>query len=352
MTKIVILGDIHIGSRNESLVFAEYHISFFEKQLIPYLKDNDIKTIIQLGDIFDKHKALNFHIYHMWKERVFDVLQKMGVSLYILIGNHDVYFRNDNKVNSPKLILEEFNNITIVEDIAELYFDDVLTLLVPWINASNEKRFMNFIETKSQATVCMGHFEFVGFEMDKGNKAEVGMSVKPFNHFDAVYSGHYHHRSVKGNITYTGVPYQITWSDFGSEKGFYVWDTSTNKSKFVVNKHEIFAKIVYDGEAPTLDFTTFKNKIVRVIVIKKTSQEDFENFIAELEKADTVEVKVQEEWSTDNQQNESSDTSPDSTNEILNNYIDGLTLDPVIEKSILKQKIMALYVESANNGAE
>src|SRR5574337_237802 len=98
--KVAIVTDNHAGCRNDSAVFTEYCISFFTEQFIPYLLDNKIDTVLHLGDVFDRRKYVNFQTLCEWRTRVFDVLAEHGIKLHILLGNHDVYYKNTNSVNS------------------------------------------------------------------------------------------------------------------------------------------------------------------------------------------------------------------------------------------------------------
>lgn len=58
---ISILNDTHYGVRNDAKIFMDNMASFFTKQFIPYLKDNNIKNIIHLGDVFDRRKYVNYN---------------------------------------------------------------------------------------------------------------------------------------------------------------------------------------------------------------------------------------------------------------------------------------------------
>ena len=56
--KIIILGDCHFGVKQSSDIVALHQRRFFDS-LIDYGNKNNIKTIIQLGDIFDQRKNIN-----------------------------------------------------------------------------------------------------------------------------------------------------------------------------------------------------------------------------------------------------------------------------------------------------
>ena len=58
--KIALLNDTHFGARNDSNIFDEYFYKFYNDIFFPYLKENNIKTLIHLGDIVDRRKYINY----------------------------------------------------------------------------------------------------------------------------------------------------------------------------------------------------------------------------------------------------------------------------------------------------
>lgn len=340
--KAVFLGDTHIGVRNDSLVFAEHHIRFFEEQLFPFLVKEKIKTVYQFGDLFDRRKFVNIQVLEMWKDRVFDVLESMQIDFHVLVGNHDVYFRDTNEVNSPSVVACEYANIHVYDFVIEHKIDDVGVLIVPWINRSNYDYVMKKVqETKS--TICFGHFEFSGYEMDRGRKCDHGMNAKLFNKFDTIYTGHFHHRSNDGHVYYLGTPYQMTWIDYADPKGFYVFDTEKLDVEFIENKDEIFLKIEYD-EDEKIVIPDVENKFVKVIVVNKTDDTKYDVFMTELNKKDPADVKTIEDKVDVNDSVEDEDLNLEDTFTILDSYVDVIETDH--DRAKIKSIMKSLYVEA------
>ena len=63
--KLCILGDTHFGARGDSLDFHKYFRKFYNDVFFPYLKENNITTIIQMGDLFDRIKYINFNSLYL-----------------------------------------------------------------------------------------------------------------------------------------------------------------------------------------------------------------------------------------------------------------------------------------------
>lgn len=343
--KIAILGDTHIGARNDSPIFDNYFRAFYNDVFFPYLEQNDIKYIVQLGDVFDRRKYVNFNVLKSSKQYLFDRLNSYRTIM--LVGNHDTFFKNTNNVNSPDLILNEYKSITTVSSPKEFVIDGTSILFIPWICPENEQEVFNAINT-TKAQICCGHFEIQGFEMYKGSIIDHGLDKNVFSKFEIVLSGHYHHRSTKQNITYCGTPYELTWSDYGDQKGFHIFDTDTRTLEFVPNPNLMFVKHHYDDQDKTIedvlldDFSIYKNTIVKVIVRNKTNPYWFDMLIDKLQKAGAVDIQVVDDHYNLNLEDDKDivDEAEDTLT-ILNKYIDSMQIKT--DKKQLEQLMRTLY---------
>ena len=95
--KIALLGDCHFGIKNDSPNFHNLYEIFY-KSFIKYLIDNDIKQVIQLGDLFDKRRQICFNTLSECKRYFFKPLKEAGIEFYTIVGNHDIYYRQSLSV--------------------------------------------------------------------------------------------------------------------------------------------------------------------------------------------------------------------------------------------------------------
>lgn len=299
--KVAVITDQHFGVRGDSTLFLDYYEKFYRDVFFPTLDARDIKVVLDLGDTFDRRKYINYLTLRRAKEMYFDELQKRGIKVYSVVGNHTTYFKNTNETNSMDLLLKEYTNYEVYTDEPIVVtLDGCDIMLSPWICASNaEASFKAFKETS--AKIVMGHFEFAGFEVMKGQLAEHGLETTDFKKFSAVYSGHYHHPSSHDNITYLGAPYEMTWTDYDGKRGFHLFDTQTLDMEFIQNPYSIFHKIEYDDVDMTvedideLDVSMLTSTYVKVIVKNKTNPYTFDLFIDKLQSAGCADVKVVED---------------------------------------------------------
>ena len=347
--KVAILGDTHFGARGDSAHFHKLFKKFYDEVFFPYLKANGIEYVIQLGDVFDRRKYINYQTLSSAREYFFEPLNSEFKS-WLLVGNHDTYYKNTNEVNSLNLLLQQYENIHQVNSACEVGLDGTSILLVPWIAPDNQIEILNDMQT-SRSQICMGHFEISGFEMHKGAVCDTGLDRDVFDKFDLVISGHFHTRSIRNNITYTGTPYQMTWADFDDPKGFHILDTNTREMEFIPNPNVMFHKVWYDDlnksmtEVIVDDYNQYKDSIVKVIIKNKTNPYWFDLFIERLEKSGLLDLQVVEDHLNLNLEDDSDIVNEaEDTLTILNKFVDQLELK--VDKPKLESLLRNLYNEA------
>lgn len=351
--KVAVITDQHFGVRSDSTIFLDYYEKFYSDVFFPTIDKLGIDTVIDLGDTFDRRKYINFVTLARAKRMYFDELHRRGIKIHSIVGNHSVYFKNTNEVNSMELLLPEYDQyVTYTHEPVELDLDGCKVMLSPWICAANaEVSYKAFKETT--AKILMGHFEFAGVEMMKGQLATHGLDKTDFKKFESIYSGHYHHPSVNDNITYLGAPYEMTWTDYGGKRGFHIFDTETLDMKFIRNPYSIYHKLTYDDhdltveDVAALDTSMLTSTYVKVIVKAKTNPYVFDLFIDKLQASGCADVKIIEDHmnfesvTTDEVIDEAQDTVS-----LLKAYID--SLDVKADKDRLNAYVRTLYQEAIN----
>lgn len=341
--KICLLGDVHLGVRNDSKTFHSYFDKFYTDVFFPYLVNNNIKTIIQLGDLFDRRKFINFYTLNESKRYFFEKLKDLDITMHVIIGNHDIFWREHLMVNSPELLLENYKNIFSYTKPCNLVFGNLDIDLIPWICKDNEKEIEQFIKN-SNSNICIGHFEINGFEMLRGIECHEGIDKSFLKKYKQVYSGHFHISSRKGNIFYIGTPYELTWSDYGDKKGFYILDTNTTELEFIENPLNIFTKIYYDDQKEINYNVTDENKYIKVVVVNKKDHLMFDKFVDKLYKNDPTEIKIIEDLTEFETSTVDDNINLEDTMTLLSEYVDGLETNADRQK--LKTILKELFVEA------
>ena len=353
--KIAIITDTHSGVRNDNKALKAKQEQFYNETFFPTIEERGISVLLHLGDLFDRRKFINFETLSWWNRIFMNRLNEMSIECHFIAGNHDTYYRSTNEVNS----LRELYDASVYEKMnfywkepVDIDFDGTTICLAPWLAPDNTELSLQKI-AESKAQVLMGHFELTGFTMTKGQLCDHGLDASIFSRFHSVYSGHFHTQSSGKNVRYLGAPYEMTWNDYGERKGFHIFDTETFELEFIENPHRSFHKIKYEDSDMTvadiamLDFSGLTNAFVKVIIINKTNPYMFDLLMDKLNQSGAADIKVVEDNKhfDDLTEGELLDQT-ESTEVILQKYVDALDLGGSFDKVSLQKFMLDLYKES------
>lgn len=345
---IAILNDTHCGIRNSSEIFMDYQERFYSEIFFPYLKQNGINKILHLGDYYENRTSINFKALNHNRRIFLDQLRDRRIHMDIIPGNHDVYYKNTNQLNSLKELLGHYmNEVRIIEKPEVVDYAGMKFAHIPWINMENEEKTRHFLNT-CKADVVGAHLELDGFEMQKGVTCSGGMSADAFRRFDMVLSGHFHTKSNQGNIHYLGSQMEFFWSDANDRKYFHVLDTETRELTAVENPITLFEKILYDDtkqKQALINVAKLDHKFVKVIVINKTKPQEFEKFIDRINMRKIYGLQIAENFQDfAGAQVDDDQINIDSTDDLLYTYIDAVDTD--LNKERIKNQVRELMIEA------
>lgn len=344
--KICVLGDTHLGCRNDLQLFHD-HFEKFYKWLFDKLEQEGVTDIIQLGDLWDRRKYINFNTLSRARHYFFDELKRRNITMNTIVGNHDIYWRESVDINSSDLLLKDYSNVHVNQCPVTVNFDGTLVDIIPWICTDNEAEVKQFIAS-SKSDICAGHFEIASFSMYRGIESHDGLPVDMFSKYEQVWSGHYHTRSRKDNIIYCGTPYEMTWQDYNDPKGFHIFDTDTRELVFWQSPFTYFVRLEYNDTQELFDLNCvdLKDCFVKLIVTHKTDLYKFDNFINQLYNKSCYEVKIIEDLSQFEDGEIGEEVNLEDTIDVLSEYIDSIDTDADKEK--IKTFMKTLYIEASN----
>lgn len=352
MSKVAILGDLHIGAKAGSDTLEKRQRAFLNL-MIETMKKEKVDTIFQLGDIFDSRKNIGLKSLRFARE-FFDTLQKNDIKFYTLVGNHDIFYRESLEISSSDLVLEQYPNVTVFSEPTTLEFGGKTFDFIPWICNENKIACTEFID-QSRSDYCLGHLAINDFYMMANTVCSDGMDREFFGGYKRVFSGHFHLKSKGGNIIYVGTPYELNWGDAGSEKGFYILDTNRNYAKYIVNPEKMHKYVIYDAEGDSTDISSadLTDCFVRVVVRNKGDDFLYENFVNSIYKVRPADVKFVEARvmfeSKETNGEAVVDDEMESLTDIIGDYINGLEIEPA-KKDALKSVAVMLYNEALAAG--
>jgi DNA repair exonuclease SbcCD nuclease subunit len=338
--KIAILGDTHYGARNSNTIIEHWQRRFYEEFFWPKLDEMGIKTIIQSGDYFDNRKWINLQTLAFQKEVFVKQAQKRDARAYVIVGNHDIPLRHSLANSSVEQILGQEDNFTVINTPQTFDFDGRSITLMPWICRENEEESLSKI--RKGGDILMGHFEITGFVMHPGAIACDGLSHADFKDWNKVWSGHFHTQSESNNIHYVGTPYQMSWNDFGTKHGFWVFDTTDDSMVFHENPFRYFNRFTWENGCERTQNDLSKS-YVKINVKKKDNFEEFEKFIDWVNFGNPFEVKITESFEEYSADNVGDLIELHSTEELISEYVEDVA---ATNKDDIKNMLLSIYKEA------
>ena len=347
--KILVATDMHYGLRNDSSVFYDY-MKKSNDYMFSVMKTENINRALLLGDLFDRRKYVNYVTAYRCRKDFLEPLTFMAKT-DILAGNHDIFHKDSNVVNSlDELIGNRYENLTLHKSPTDISIDGTSILLLPWISDIKNVQEKTWAEaiSKSKSTVAMGHLAVNGFQMDSGVCSD-GIEQNLFSGFEVVASGHFHHPMMINNIKYIGAMYENTWADYNDKRGFSIFDTQTRKFTFYQNPYTIFSKIRYNDDLKipdlTQDFSMYENKYIKIVVESKTNTKNFDLFFDKLSEVKPFDITIEDNQASFDEEETSMilDQSQD-TPTILSTYIDDLNLS--LDSGRMKKLMLDLHKEA------
>jgi len=340
--RVAIITDTHFGIRKGSQIFHDYFEKFYEQTFFPTLDKYGIDTIIHLGDVFDVRKNIDYWSLEWAKRVFFDPLRDRGIKAYIVVGNHDIFYKTSLKLNSPSLNLSEYDNIVTIDSPQDIVIKDTSVFMIPWLCEDNASSFTENLGG-SRSRIAMGHLELTGFYANQNYQCNHGTNPEILRQFDTVFSGHFHKKSTRSNITYLGNPYQLYWNDEGDIRGFHLFDLESQELEFIENPTKMFHKIYYDeSKSQLINPHKTKESYVKIIVEGKSTPKKLARLVDTLYEVGIHDLKVLE--TLDTQVGDDVEVEAEDTLTTLTNYVNAM------EESVNKQNVIeifkSLYVEA------
>lgn len=354
MTKVALITDTHWGVRNDSQIFLDYFKKCVDEFFLPIIEEQGVTDIIHLGDLVDRRKYVNINTANRLRTDFLEQIEKRHIKTYVIGGNHDEYYKDTYIVNAlDELVTGRYDYIQCYTKPIQIDIDGCEILLLPWVTPDNMEKTIEAIKNTT-ATICMGHLELEGFEFYKGQVSDHGtIDATVFDKFHAVYSGHYHHRSSRGNITYLGAFSEHIWSDYNDPRGFSILDTDTLEVTFYRNPYSVFHMVSYDDvkhpdiieKIQAADYSKYKDTYVKIVCVNKTNPFAFDVLLDKLYKESPADISIVEDVNlfTDTAADDVVDQAQDTVT-ILDTYISGLTLP--VDSDKMKAYMREVYIEA------
>ena len=223
------LTDIHFGKKANSPQHNEDCLKFVDWFVEQVKKDGKIDYIAFLGDWNEHRSALNISTLN-YSYQGAKKLNAVGLPVYFIIGNHDLYHRNSRDVHSV-VNFQEFKNFIVIDQPRIIEEVEGKMLLSPYMFPNEYPDLAKYLSLPFWA----GHFEFKGFEVT-GSGVIMPTGPEPTDFFGPrdIISGHFHKRQKQWNITYMGNVFPMDFGDAGdNNRGMMVYDHIQQERTFI-----------------------------------------------------------------------------------------------------------------------
>jgi DNA repair exonuclease SbcCD nuclease subunit len=199
-------------------------------------------SVVILGDIFDSRSSVDFKVLN---DAIvfFNNLSSKCKDVHILVGNHDLYYKENDLYNVNCRFLQS-KNVRIVYNTEVITIQDKACLFIPWIDTP-ESKAKALIQLQDKHDIVFGHMDTVGLYGAK-IQDELMFELNDFGPNKNIVSGHFHKRSERGDIKYLGAFINQSFSDVGDTKGYMTFNKN-GELKFI------------EGICPKFEYITIPN---------------------------------------------------------------------------------------------
>ena len=229
LNKAAICTDIHFGKKSNSKLHNEDCIRFLEWFKSMVEADPEIDHVMFLGDWNENRSALNIETLN-YSYQGAKILDSIGLPVYFIIGNHDLYRRNARDIHSVIPYQELDNFILVTEPMVAKEIGDGGALVCPYLFHEEYPSLKKYLNLKT----WWGHFEFKGFVITGYSiTMPTGPDPSDYKGPEHIFSGHFHRRQADQQVVYIGNTFPMDFGDAGDDdRGMAIFDHSKDEMLF------------------------------------------------------------------------------------------------------------------------
>jgi DNA repair exonuclease SbcCD nuclease subunit len=226
--KAACMTDIHFGKKSNSEQHNQDCIDFINWFCAQVKQDPTIDHIVFLGDWHENRSSLNISTL-TFSYNGAKLLNELGLPVFFILGNHDLYHRHSRDVHSL-VHFDEFENFILIDE--PVIRNDIGNgvLFSPYLFHHEYPNLAEYLKIP----VWFGHFEFRGFVITGYNLTmPTGPDPQDYQGPKHIISGHFHKRQSFGNVVYIGNTFPMDFSDAGdNERGMMIYNHDTDVMEF------------------------------------------------------------------------------------------------------------------------
>ena len=242
MAKLLLFADAHIHTHKGSLKRLQHCLDAL-KWALQTAVDRKIDNVLFLGDLFQDREKIQVLPY----QRTYEIINSYCggnpyLNLYMLIGNHDMWFANKTDVSS----IYPFGSIKGIRIIRKCETINIGGLDIDFLPFTlNPLKSIEAFK-QSQSKILCGHIALDGAQLNTFYKVQADVSVEydgdmvkvganKFQPWERVFLGHYHGEQKVGHVEYVGSPLQLNFAEAFQKKHVIELETEDLSTTYIEN---------------------------------------------------------------------------------------------------------------------
>ena len=341
MRKLLIFSDIHIHPHKRRVERLEDCLSVLQ-WVFDQARSNGVKSILFGGDLFHDRQKIDVYTY----QRTFEILKKNletnDFELYVLLGNHDMWFNEDTSISSVTP-LGSLPGIRIIDKPTRILICGAFWDFIPFTH-DPILAVGNLSKMDGRMEYCIGHLAIDGAVLHGSSISDVSIehdgemvkvSTGLFKDYKRVFLGHYHsEQRLEPNVEYVGSPLQLSFGEAFQEKHIILLDCANGNQSYIDNDFSPRHLVLRPDEVGSHDLD--KN-FVRIVVddISATDLLDMRKEIAKDKDLGSLEIR-QQKRKVDDKALEEAKTIILKGDEMLEQYVDAVGHDGLDREKLIK----------------
>lgn len=243
MSEVLLFSDLHCFAHKRKQERLEDCLKVLD-WVFDVAEERGIEDILFGGDLYHDRQKIEVFTYQRTFETLINRLSKKKFNLYLLLGNHDLWY-NDNTSISSVIPLSSIPGIKVISQPERLKIAGCNWDFVPFTH--------NPIETLSELKkkpgnpeYALGHIAVDGAILHGSHHADVSIehdgdmvTISPalFNDYKHTFLGHYHaEQRVTNKVEYIGSPLQLSFGEAFQSKHIIAFDGVSGEKEYIENK--------------------------------------------------------------------------------------------------------------------
>jgi DNA repair exonuclease SbcCD nuclease subunit len=285
MSEVLLFSDLHCHCHKRNAERLEDCLKALN-WVFETARKRGIKSILFGGDLFHDRQKIDVFTYQKTYDVLYENLIKEEFDLYVLLGNHDLWYNDKTNVSSVTP-LKALPGVKIIDEPCRLKIENHYWDFIPFTH--NPVNALSSLDSQQgEREYALGHIAVDGALLHNTQYSDVNIehdgdmvrvSVNLFQKYKNVFLGHYHVEQKMNNIVeYIGSPLQLSFGEAFQKKHIIAFDVDSCKKTYIENdfspKHLIinsedkekydlennFVKIQVDNISST-DLIALKNEL-------------------------------------------------------------------------------------------